>query len=187
LDADTGVKFERRLTDPGEDQYERQYRSRVLAVFTMTHSYSAQDSLYRVGRAAIEAVPELENISIARSVSTTRTESSPPRMSPMGKSRARLADSSNGKSIPRRSLSIEDLGAIWSRLFGQVAIAVRDIAGPVLREIPWICRPIAFWAPFSPRPISSAIRGRQMVPQTRWLCGRAPNSRRRAQERLPRD
>jgi urate oxidase len=37
----------------------------LMRVFTMTYSYSAQDSLYRMGSAAIEAVPELENISIA--------------------------------------------------------------------------------------------------------------------------
>jgi urate oxidase len=37
----------------------------LIRVFTMTYSYSAQDSLYRMGSAAIEAVPELENISIA--------------------------------------------------------------------------------------------------------------------------
>jgi urate oxidase len=37
----------------------------LMRVFTMTYSYSAQDSLYRMGGAAIEAVPELENISIA--------------------------------------------------------------------------------------------------------------------------
>jgi urate oxidase len=37
----------------------------LMRVFTMTYSYSAQDSLYRMGSAAIEAVPELENIRIA--------------------------------------------------------------------------------------------------------------------------
>lgn len=36
-----------------------------MRVFTTTYSYSAQDSLYRMGSAALEAVPELETISVA--------------------------------------------------------------------------------------------------------------------------
>ena len=37
----------------------------LMRVFTTTYSYSAQDSLYRMGSAALEAVPELETISVA--------------------------------------------------------------------------------------------------------------------------
>ena len=37
----------------------------LMRVFATTYSYSAQDSLYRMGSAALEAVPELESLSIA--------------------------------------------------------------------------------------------------------------------------
>lgn len=37
----------------------------LMRVFTMTYSHSAQDSLFRMGSAALEAVPELETINIA--------------------------------------------------------------------------------------------------------------------------
>lgn len=37
----------------------------LMRVFTMTYSHSAQDSIYRMGSAALEVVPELETISIA--------------------------------------------------------------------------------------------------------------------------
>ena len=36
-----------------------------MRVFTMTYSHSAQDSLFRMGSAALEAVPELEIVSVA--------------------------------------------------------------------------------------------------------------------------
>src|SRR5882724_9884364 len=57
-------------------------------------------------------------------------------------------DSSNGKSIPDEACRSGALGQFWPRLLSQIAIAVRDIAGPMLHEIPWICRSIAFSAPF---------------------------------------
>ena len=37
----------------------------LMRVFAMTYSYSAQDSLYRMAEAALDAVPELETVSIA--------------------------------------------------------------------------------------------------------------------------
>jgi hypothetical protein len=59
-------------------------------------------------------------------------------MSHTGRSSVRLADSSNGKTISRRGLSIGGFGAVLIRPFSQVVIAVRDIAGPMLHEIPSI-------------------------------------------------
>ena len=40
-------------------------RETMMGVFATTYSFSAQDSLYRMGTAALEAVPELETITLA--------------------------------------------------------------------------------------------------------------------------
>ncbi|MCK8786684.1 urate oxidase [Roseomonas sp. NAR14] len=39
--------------------------STMIEVFATTYSYSVQDSLYRMGTAALEAVPEIEDVSMA--------------------------------------------------------------------------------------------------------------------------
>src|SRR5260370_989890 len=75
--------------------------------------------------------------------SSTRTESSAPRMRRMGRSSGRLADSSNGKSSPDEACRSGALGQFWSRLLSQIAISrdrccMRSLgyAGPSRSRLP---------------------------------------------------
>ena len=52
--------------DPGDfEAANARVLDAFMRVFATTYSHSAQDSLFRMGSAALEAVPELEAVSVA--------------------------------------------------------------------------------------------------------------------------